>query len=319
MKTESPEPVATDREIVVTRIFDAPRELVWRAWTDPKQIVKWYGPRGFTLTIETMDVRPGGVWKHVMHGPDGAHYPTESVFQEVVEPERIVYRHSGHRENGPSSNFVSTWTFDFVEAGKTRVTISMLFPTAADRDRVVREFGAVEGGNQTLERLSGHLADVQPAEREVVLTRVFDAPSELVFRMWTEPMHLMRWWGPRHFTNPVCELDLRPGGSYRIVMRAPDGHEYPCQGVYKEISRPRRLVFTNNAVGPDGSTVLEGLTTVLFAEEGGKTTLTLRTRAKAVVDFARAYLSGMEIGWTQSLEKLGEAVLRAGTSPKRSS
>jgi uncharacterized protein YndB with AHSA1/START domain len=106
-------------------------------------------------------------------------------------------------------------------------------------------------------------------------------------------------------------VDLRPGGAYRIVMRAPDGSEYPCQGVYREIFRPERLVFTNNAVGQDGSLVLEGLTTLLLEETGGKTTLTLRTKAKAVVDFARAYLTGMEAGWSQSLDKLVEEVRRA--------
>jgi uncharacterized protein YndB with AHSA1/START domain len=310
MNAKNSEPAASDREIVIARDFDAPRELVWQAWTDPKQVVLWWGPRGFTTTIQVMDVRPGGVWEHVMHGPDGTQYPGRSVFHKVVEPERIVFSHGGGREGAPSVQFVSTWTFEVVEAGKTRVTIRMVFPTAAERDRVARDFGAVEGGNETLGRLAGHLRDAQPAEREIVLTRVFDAPSELVFRMWTDPGHLARWWGPRGFTNPVCETDLRPGGAYRIVMRAPDGHEYPCQGVYREIVRPERLVFTNNAVGTDGSLVIEGLTTVLFAEEGGKTTVTLRTRGKAVVAYARAYLSGMEIGWSQSLEKLQEEVER---------
>jgi uncharacterized protein YndB with AHSA1/START domain len=310
MKTKTDARAQSDREIVITRDFDAPRELVWQAWTDPSQVVRWWGPRGFTTTIETMDVRPGGVWKHVMQGPDGARYPNESVFSEVVEPEKIVFSHGGHRENGPGAHFVSTWTFENLEAGRTRVTIRMEFATAEDRDRVAREFGAVEGGEQTLERLAGHMKAVQPAEREVVLTRVFDAPRELVFRMWTEPAHLERWWGPRGFTNPVCEMDLRLGGAYRIVMRAPDGSEYPCQGVFREIAKPEKLVFTNNAIGKDGTPVLEGLTIVLFAEEGGRTTLTLRTRAKATVDFARAFLSGMEMGWTQSLEKLAEEVQR---------
>jgi uncharacterized protein YndB with AHSA1/START domain len=148
------------------------------------------------------------------------------------------------------------------------------------------------------------------SDREIVVARDFDAPRELVFRVWTEPAHLARWWGPHGFTNPVCETDLRPGGAYRIVMRAPDGREYPCRGIFREVAKPERLVFTNDAIGEDGAPVLEGLTTVLFAEEGGKTTLTLRTRAKAVVDFARAYLSGMEIGWTQSLEKLEAEVRR---------
>jgi uncharacterized protein YndB with AHSA1/START domain len=314
VRTDAFEPASPDREIVITREFAAPRELVWRAWTDPEQVVRWWGPRGFTTTIEIMDVRPGGQWKHVMHGPDGSQYPNRSVFQEVVEPEKIVFSHSGGREGEPGVAFVSTWTFETVKAGTTRVTIRMVFPTAADRERIEREFGAVEGGRQTLERLAEHLRDAQPAEREIVLTRVFDAPRELVFRVWTEPAHLARWWGPREFTNPTCEMDLRPGGAYRIVMRSPDGREYPCQGVFQEVAGPERLVFTNNAVGEDGSLVLEGLTTVLFAEDGGRTTLTLRTRAKAVVDFARAYLSGMEMGWTQSLEKLEEEVRRTGAS-----
>jgi len=150
-----------DREIVVSREFDASRELVWEAWTNPKHVVNWWGPRGFSATIEKMDVRPGGVWKHVMHGPDGANYPNKSVFKEVIKPERIVYSHSGGREGGPGASFVATWTFDAVAAGKTRVTIRMVFPSAADRDFVVKEFGAIEGGKQTLERLGEYLAKIK--------------------------------------------------------------------------------------------------------------------------------------------------------------
>jgi uncharacterized protein YndB with AHSA1/START domain len=148
---------AAEKEIVVSRVFDAPRELVWNAWTDPKQIVKWWGPRGFTTTIEEMDVRPGGSWRHTMHGPDGANYPNESFFLEVVKHERIVFSHAGHREGGPAVNFRSTWTFE-EQAGKTKVTIRMVFDSAQERDRVEKDFGAIEGGNQTLGRLAEHLA-----------------------------------------------------------------------------------------------------------------------------------------------------------------
>jgi len=147
------------REIVIAREFAAPRELVWEAWTNPKHVVNWWGPRGFTTTIEEMDVRPGGVWKHVMHGPDGANYPNKSVFKEVVKPERIVYSHGGGRAGGPGAHFVSTWTFDALPTGKTRVTIRMVFPSATDRNFVVKEFGAIEGGHQTLARLAEYLAE----------------------------------------------------------------------------------------------------------------------------------------------------------------
>ena len=154
---------SSDREIVISRIFDAPRELVWQAMTDPKHVVHWWGPRGFTTTIETMDVRPGGIWKQTLHGPDGANYPNKSVFKEVVPPERIVYSHAGGRKGGPGASFVSTWTFEIVDARKTKVTIRMVFPSAEARDFVVKEFGAVEGGKQTLERLAEHLPKMSGA------------------------------------------------------------------------------------------------------------------------------------------------------------
>jgi len=145
------------REIVLTRVVDAPQELVWQAMTDPRHWVHWWGPRGFTTTIKTMDVRPRGLWKHVMHGPDGIDYPNESVFTEVVKPERIAFSHRGGRKGGTNVQFEATWTFDAVDAGKTRVTIRMVFPSATARDKVVEEYGAIEGGKQTLQRLAEHL------------------------------------------------------------------------------------------------------------------------------------------------------------------
>ena len=141
-------------------------------------------------------------------------------------------------------------------------------------------------------------------ERELIITRILDAPREPVFRAWTDPAHLARWWGPKGFTNPVCEADVRPGGALRIVMRGPDGSEYPMKGVFQEVVSPERLVFTNIAVDADGKHLLEGVTQVTLAEQSDKTKLTVNTRAVAVVDHAVEYLKGMEAGWTQSLERL---------------
>lgn len=148
-----------DREIVIERVFDAPRELVWEAWTNPEHVAKWWGPNGFTTTIKKMDFRVGGVWKLTMHGPDGKDYPNSSVFREIVRPERIVFAHGGRREGGPSANFLSTWTFEEL-GNQTRVTMRLLFDTPAERDLVIREFGAVEGGKQTFARLAEYLEKV---------------------------------------------------------------------------------------------------------------------------------------------------------------
>jgi len=142
------------------------------------------------------------------------------------------------------------------------------------------------------------------AARELVLTRIIDAPRELVFRMWTDPVHLAKWWGPRDFTNPVCEIDFRPGGALRTVMRAPDGTDYPMGGIFREIVTPERLVFTNCALDRDGNILLDGLTTVTFAEQGETTKLTVQTRATALVPAAARYLEGMQAGWEQTLDGL---------------
>jgi len=152
-------------------------------------------------------------------------------------------------------------------------------------------------------------ATTNPLERELTLTRVFDARRELVFQAWTEPAHLKQWWGPRGFTTPTCEVDLRIGGTWKIVMRFPDGsNEHTLQAVYREIVPPERLSFTNVAVDKDGNRLLEGLTSITFEELGGKTKLTLYTRMAGLVSYADRMLDGMEPGWSQSLERLGEAL-----------
>src|SRR5712691_2014321 len=141
-------------------------------------------------------------------------------------------------------------------------------------------------------------------ERELVLTRVFDAPRDLVFKAWTDPNCVAMWWGPHRFTNPVCELDPRPGGAILIHMRGPDGTVYPMTGVYQEIVEPERIVFTSAALDANGNPMFEVLTTLTFAEQGEKTKQILRARVIKRSPQAAPYLAGMEQGWTQSLERL---------------
>lgn len=150
-----------------------------------------------------------------------------------------------------------------------------------------------------------------PEAQELILTRVFDAPRGLVFKAWTDPKHVARWWGPAGFTNPVCELDVRPGGAIRIDMRAPDGTVYPMTGVYREVAEPERLAFTGAALDETGKPMFEVLTTVTFAEQDGKTTLTLRARVVMTTEKAPPHLAGMEAGWSQSLDRLAAHLTEA--------
>jgi uncharacterized protein YndB with AHSA1/START domain len=122
--------------------------------------------------------------------------------------------------------------------------------------------------------------------------------------MWIDPKHLAQWWGPHHFTNPRCEVDVRPGGQIRIDMRGPDGTVYPMTGEFNEILAPERLVFTSAALDPKGQPLFEVRNTVTFTEQGGKTTIVLRAKVQNEKPGADMYLAGMEEGWTQSLERL---------------
>jgi len=149
---------------------------------------------------------------------------------------------------------------------------------------------------------------VADKNRELVITRIFDAPRELVWQAWTDQAHVAQWWGPKGFTCPLCELDVRPGGLIRIDMRAPDGAVYPMKGVFREIAAPERLVFTSSALDKEGKPMFEVLTTILFADKNGKTMLTMQARVLTATEAAAPHLAGMELGWTQTLDRLGHYV-----------
>ena len=147
-----------------------------------------------------------------------------------------------------------------------------------------------------------------PMTREVTTTRTLDAPRDLVWRAWTEPEQMAQWWGPHHFTNPVCEMDVRAGGKLMIHMKAPDGTVYPMTGTFTEVRKPERLVFKAFAEGLDGTKYLESVTEVTFEDEGGRTKLTVKANARGLHPMAPQMLAGMDAGWSQSLERLAPLV-----------
>jgi uncharacterized protein YndB with AHSA1/START domain len=144
---------------------------------------------------------------------------------------------------------------------------------------------------------------IVPSDREIVLTRVFDAPRRLVFEAWTKPEHVRRWFGCAAFLLTVCEIDLRVGGAYRTTMRAPDGVSHTLQGIYREIVPPGRLVYTEQYVTP-GFTSKEALVTVILAEHDGMTVLTSTIVHGSKEDRDRHLASGMEQGAGETLDRL---------------
>jgi uncharacterized protein YndB with AHSA1/START domain len=140
--------------------------------------------------------------------------------------------------------------------------------------------------------------------KQLTITRIFNAPRQLVFDVWTQPEHLASWWGPRGFTNPVCEVDAKPGGKLRIDMKGPDGVTYPMTATFEEVKRPEKLIFISQAITAEGKPVFEIKNTIVFEDMGDKTRVTVSAVPFNVTPEAAPYLAGMEEGWSQSVDKL---------------
>jgi len=305
-------PDTSEREIIITRVVNAPREQVFAAFTDVHNIAKWWGPNGFTNTIYEMNVKPGGVWRYMMHGPDGVDYPNKVVYIEVVNPERLVYEHGSDVADlkDDPHHFHVTITFA-PQDDKTLITLRSLFNSAEHRE-AAKQFGAVEGGQQTLARLDAHLktldstAAVNPIT--VRVTRRFSASAEQVFDAWLNPEHVGKWL----FATPTgkmvrIEIDARVGGRFVIVERR-DGVDAYHSGEYLEINRPRRLAFSFalNEQLADAAHVQIDIVSLQQGQQGCELTLTQTLPPK----FAE-YASRTQQGWTTILETLGRILDQA--------
>ncbi|HUG06131.1 MAG TPA: SRPBCC domain-containing protein, partial [Candidatus Limnocylindria bacterium] len=266
---------APERTLVVTRVFDAPRELVYQAWTDPKLMAQWFPPKDFTAPVCELDPRPGGVFRIDMKGPDGPPFngevmPGKGVFREVVPNERLVFTFAGEGDVPPP--LLVTVLFE-AQGNRTRLTIHQTAETVADYEALI-ELGAAEGLRESFEKLDELLArgaggsTVSVTDRVLTLSRVFDAPRELVWTAYTDPKHIVKWMFAKDWESPFAETDVRPGGAFRIGMGPADhSHEgFVFDGTYREITRNERIV---QAIS-DGRVM-----TATFEDVAGKTRLTL--------------------------------------------
>ena len=305
-------PVASDREIVITRVFDAPRDLVFGAFIDTEHVGDWWGPAGFTITTHTMDVRPGGEWRFVMHGPDGTGYDNRIVYRAIEPIDRLVY---AHVDEAGRELFETTATFTD-QKGKTLLTFRGLFPSKEARDFVVREHHAVEGGTEMLAKLADYVEHqpfrVDASDCELVTTRLFDAPRALVYEARADPQQLVQWWGPDGFTTTVQEMDIRPGGTWRLTMHGPDGTAYPNKSTFTEVVAGERVVYSHSGGRKGGPGALFRSTMTFAAEGPGKSRVTLRMLFPSVEQrdaVIRSY--GAAEGARQTLNRLAALLKRA--------
>ena len=158
-----------NRELSIIRLLNAPPELVWEVWTKPEHLTNWWGPIGFSTTTHEMNVKPGGVWRFMMHGPDGKDYPNKIVFIEVVKPELLVYKHTGE-DHTEDIRFHVTVNFQ-KQGNKTKLTMRSLFESSEELERVIKEYGAKEGMKQTVDRLKEYLESQRPDEGVIVVEK----------------------------------------------------------------------------------------------------------------------------------------------------
>lgn len=154
------------------------------------------------------------------------------------------------------------------------------------------------------------MSDTTRMNRELYISRIYDASRQQIFRAWTESAQVARWWGPKDFTNPECKVDARVGGKLAITMRGPDGQDYPMRATFTDVRAPERLAFEFEALDQNGHVMLKGRVSMTLTEEDGRTRLNLSTHAEGVSTGAAQALQGMETGWNQSLDRL-RAVLKS--------
>jgi uncharacterized protein YndB with AHSA1/START domain len=315
----SPEPSKT---IEVARLVNAPRELVFKMFTEAKHIDAWWGPEGFRNETHEMGFFVGGLWRYTMHGPDGKPWPNWIKYKVITPPELIIYDHGG--EIGEPAHFEGSTSFE-AQGGKTLVTLRLLFPSVEARDATIK-FGAVQGGEQTLARLAGHAESEfanGPApleDKPFIISRTYDAPRQLVFDCFTKPEHMRNWWGPKGVNIVKSSMDLRVGGTYHYGMQAGDAPVTWGRQVFREITPPSRIVLINSFSDEAGGLTrhpgapdwpMEMLSTFTFEETApGKTTLTIRWEPMDNATGAEraTFLAGfasMTMGWTGTLDQLG--------------
>ncbi|WP_258104284.1 SRPBCC domain-containing protein [Marinoscillum sp. MHG1-6] len=242
----------SDKSIHFQRVLNAPIELVFEAWTRPEHLARWWGPTGFSLTTSSFDLKPGGIWDFIMHGPDGRDFENRIRFVQIAKPGFLHYQQMGGGDTEDISFEVKLYLSEIGE-NQTLLSMKSTFPTAELLQRVAREFGAIEGGIQHLDRLEEILNESlfknESPELEIRTTRLLNYPRKLVYEAWTNPSSLKQWWGPKGFTNTFHEYNFKEGGQWKFTMHGPDNGNYENECTFLNI-QPPYLIHWNRQSQP---------------------------------------------------------------------
>ena len=307
-------PQNNSNEIAITRMYDAAVEDVWDAWTDPAQVAQWWGPRGFSLTTHSKDLRPGGTWRYTMHGPDGTDYPNITTYFEVEKHAKLVYDHGASDDRPPL--FRVTVRFSAVGA-RTKMEMTMTLPTP-ESAKETRRFIKDAGGNGTWDRLAEYLKKSTTGMEIFVINRSVAAPIAVVFDMWMEPKHLSQWLPPPGLEMTFMESEIRVGGCTRYSMSG-NGISFHGRVEYLAIEKPHRIVSLQQfcdehgaiARHPFAPTWPETMRRIVELTEEGpeqtRVTVTWEAHGDTTSEELAKFVEergGMTKGWTNSFDKL---------------
>ncbi len=312
-------PKNDSKDLKLSRIYDAPIKTVWEAWTDPEQTAKWWGPRGFTLTTHSKELKPGGHWHYTMHGPDGTDYPNRTYYHEVEKHKLLVYDHGANETQPPL--FKVTVTFKEVK-GKTHMDMTMTFETP-EKAQQSKKFIKQAQGNSTWDRLAEYLEKEELNKEVFVTARSFETSVENLFAMWTDPKHFSQWLGPDNVVMEYFRDEIREGKTTFYKMTYGNGIAMYGQMTYRKIDPPRYLEYSQifcdekeklskHPYVPTWPDTL--LTRVIFVSEGenqARATVIWEPIGEVSKEELQAFIemkSSMTQGWGSAFDKLDRLI-----------
>ncbi|HYD03778.1 MAG TPA: SRPBCC domain-containing protein [Alphaproteobacteria bacterium] len=269
------------KRIVIERIFDAPREQVFEAWTNPKKIKKWWAPKGYDGPIIKIDLRKGGQYHYLMTGPNNFKAWSGGTFKEIKKNEKLVVTDRFEDEKG---NVIEPSTFGFndfpkesevvikfdkIKDNKTKLSITYS-PKNEKEYNAMLKTGMLEGWNSSIDKLE----DVVYEDRLIVLNRVINASQDKVFKAFGDKKNIVKWWGPNGFTTTTKKMNFKVGGTWEYIMHGPDGTDYPNRMKYLEIN-PNKIKYLHDSGknnDPEGF-----ISTVEFEKQENKTNVILKS------------------------------------------